>query len=71
MRILSPILLYAFLFQNTFAYEIVDNFSGATFFDKWDFYGHWDNLTLGDVWWLNRGDRPEAGFHQRCWERGN
>lgn len=56
MRILSPILLYAFL-HNTFrifAYEIVDNFSGATFFDKWDFYGHWDNLTLGDVWWLNR-----------------
>ncbi|KAH9174700.1 glycoside hydrolase family 16 protein [Lactarius sanguifluus] len=29
-------------------------YSGSTFFDRWDFYGSWDNLTLGDVWWLDR-----------------
>jgi hypothetical protein len=29
------------------AYELVEDFSGTTFFDKWDFFGHWDNLTLG------------------------
>ncbi|KAF9268860.1 hypothetical protein L218DRAFT_535714 [Marasmius fiardii PR-910] len=39
-----------------FAYDLVRDYSGPTFFDDWDFYGSWDNLTLGDVWWLNRED---------------
>ena len=29
------------------SYDIVRDYSGATFFDRWDFYGSWDNLTLG------------------------
>ncbi|TFK38093.1 concanavalin A-like lectin/glucanase domain-containing protein [Crucibulum laeve] len=37
-------------------YELVQDYSGISFFDQWDFYGSWDNLTLGDVWWLNRDD---------------
>ncbi|KAH9040528.1 glycoside hydrolase family 16 protein [Lactarius hengduanensis] len=36
------------------SYDIVRSYSGSTFFDRWDFYGSWDNLTLGDVWWLDR-----------------
>ncbi|PAV20464.1 glycoside hydrolase family 16 [Pyrrhoderma noxium] len=36
------------------AYDIVREYSGSSFFDRWDFYGSWDNLTNGDVWWLDR-----------------
>ncbi|KAJ7484682.1 concanavalin A-like lectin/glucanase domain-containing protein [Mycena latifolia] len=40
------------------AYDIVHDFSGIGFFDEgnWDFYGNYDNLTLGDVVWLNEAD---------------
>lgn len=31
----------------TTAYDIVRDYSGASFFDGWDFYGNWDNLTNG------------------------
>ena len=50
-------------------YDILRDYSGSTFFSGWDFYGGYDNLTLGafkniictlfdqlfagDVWWLN------------------
>ncbi|KAJ7190931.1 glycoside hydrolase family 16 protein [Mycena pura] len=51
-RFLLPLLSF-FL---TRAYDIVDDFSGLTFFDNWDFYGNYDNLTLGDVVWLNEAD---------------
>jgi len=43
-------------------YDLVRDYSGANFFDDkqgnplWNFYGSWDNLTLGDVWWLNRSE---------------
>jgi hypothetical protein len=29
------------------AYDLVRDYSGQTFFEGWDFYGSWDNLTLG------------------------
>jgi hypothetical protein len=29
------------------SYDLVRDYSGTTFFDRWDFYGSWDNLTLG------------------------
>ncbi|KAI0765380.1 concanavalin A-like lectin/glucanase domain-containing protein [Fomes fomentarius] len=35
------------------AYNIARDYSGPSFFDGWDFYGSWDNLTLSKVWWLN------------------
>ncbi|TFK89914.1 glycoside hydrolase family 16 protein [Polyporus arcularius HHB13444] len=35
------------------AYNIARDYSGTTFFDGWDYYGFWDNLTLSQVWWLN------------------
>jgi hypothetical protein len=31
----------------TIAYNLLEDFSGNTFFDAWDFYGSYDNLTLG------------------------
>ncbi|KAI0313330.1 concanavalin A-like lectin/glucanase domain-containing protein [Amylostereum chailletii] len=41
------------------AYDVVREYSGTTFFDRWDFYGSWDNLTLGDVWWLDRASATQ------------
>nr|GAT59763.1 predicted protein [Mycena chlorophos]GAT59764.1 predicted protein [Mycena chlorophos] len=40
------------------SYTIVNDFSGIGFFNEgnWDFYGNYDNLTLGDVIWLNEAD---------------
>lgn len=29
------------------SYDFVREYAGASFFDGWDFYGSWDNLTLG------------------------
>lgn len=29
------------------AYDIIRDYSGSTFFDGWEFYGSWDELTLG------------------------
>jgi len=31
------------------AYNLVADYSGSTFFDKWDFYGMYDNLTNGKL----------------------
>ncbi|GAA5988954.1 hypothetical protein JCM5350_007495 [Sporobolomyces pararoseus] len=36
------------------AYDIVKDYSGSTFFDGWDFYGHYDNLTNGDTNFVNQ-----------------
>ncbi|THH13299.1 hypothetical protein EW146_g6908 [Bondarzewia mesenterica] len=41
---------------------MVREYSGQGFFDRWDFYGSWDNLTLGDVWWLDRNSAFEQGL---------
>ncbi len=30
------------------AYNIARDYSGQTFFDGWDYYGFWDNLTLSE-----------------------
>ncbi|KAI0056594.1 hypothetical protein BV25DRAFT_1903121 [Artomyces pyxidatus] len=46
----------------TLSYDIVREYSGQTFFDRWDFYGSWDNLTLGDVWWLDRDSAFQQGL---------
>ncbi|KAF8886573.1 glycoside hydrolase family 16 protein [Infundibulicybe gibba] len=44
------------------AYDIMRDYSGKTFFTGWDFYGQYDNLTLGDVVWLNRADAFAQGL---------
>jgi len=35
------------------AYDLVRAWEGQTFFDGWDFYGYYDNLTNGDAIWVN------------------
>ena len=35
------------LLPSSSSYDLVREYSGPTFFDRWDFYGSWDNLTLG------------------------
>ncbi|KAF5310922.1 hypothetical protein D9619_007968 [Psilocybe cf. subviscida] len=56
---LSTQLLPLLLFTSAFAFDVVKDYSGNTFFDEWDFYGHWDNLTLGDVVWVDRTNATE------------
>ena len=41
----APIFLT--LIGSVFGYDLVTTYSGPTFFDGWDYYGHWDNLTNG------------------------
>jgi hypothetical protein len=36
------------------AYNLVKDYSGQTFFDSWSYYGTYDNLTNGDVIWVNQ-----------------
>jgi len=52
MRSSSPIVLLSVLLPTTLAattYDMVKEYSGSTFFDGWDFYGKFDNLTNGDA----------------------
>jgi hypothetical protein len=37
------------LLSSSTSYDLVRDYSGTTFFDRWDFYGSWDNLTLGEL----------------------
>ncbi|KAG6860471.1 hypothetical protein C0995_010762 [Termitomyces sp. Mi166 len=46
----------------TKGYDLVEDYSGTTFFDDWDFYGGYDNLTLGDVVWLDRDQAYGQGL---------
>ncbi|EIN08822.1 glycoside hydrolase family 16 protein [Punctularia strigosozonata HHB-11173 SS5] len=54
VRMRSIALLFPLLARQALAYNLVREYSGLSFFDRWDFFGNWDNLTLGDVWWLDR-----------------
>jgi hypothetical protein len=46
---LLPTLATAFLqlWPGVTSYELVRDYSGQAFFQRWDWYGYWDNLTLG------------------------
>ncbi|KAI0047741.1 glycoside hydrolase family 16 protein [Auriscalpium vulgare] len=44
------------------SYDVIREYYGSTFFDRWEFYGSWDNLTLGDVWWLDRDSAVQQGL---------
>ncbi|KIM25375.1 glycoside hydrolase family 16 protein [Serendipita vermifera MAFF 305830] len=35
------------------AYNLVKDYSGQTFFDNWSYYGSFDNLTNGDIIWVD------------------
>jgi hypothetical protein len=48
---LRTTLLYLFLSLLPYStpYDLVREYSGITFFDRWEFYGSWDNLTHGAI----------------------
>lgn len=35
-------------------YNLVKDYSGQSFFDNWSYYGNYDNLTNGDIVWVNQ-----------------
>ncbi|KAI0076749.1 hypothetical protein K474DRAFT_1707938 [Panus rudis PR-1116 ss-1] len=47
--VLAPTLINA-------QYSMVKEYAGSTFFDEWDFYNNFDNLTNGDVNYLSAKD---------------
>jgi len=38
------------------AYNLARDYSGSSFFSQWDFYGNYDNLTSGDVQYVDQAD---------------
>ena len=36
-----------YLLGQSHAFDVLRDYSGQNFFEGWDFYGYWDNLTLG------------------------
>ncbi|KAH9886712.1 concanavalin A-like lectin/glucanase domain-containing protein [Cubamyces lactineus] len=41
------------------AYNLVKEYSGQNFFNGWDFYGNYDNLTSGDVNWVDQANATQ------------
>ncbi|KAJ3823161.1 glycoside hydrolase family 16 protein [Lentinula raphanica] len=62
LQITSTLTVFCGLLVLTRAYDLVRDYSGITFFDEWDFFGSWDNLTLGDVYWLDESDAFSQGL---------
>ncbi|KIJ63767.1 glycoside hydrolase family 16 protein [Hydnomerulius pinastri MD-312] len=44
------------------AYNLIREYAGSTFFDRWDFYGGWDNLTLGNATWVTQSQAASQGL---------
>ncbi|KAI0769640.1 concanavalin A-like lectin/glucanase domain-containing protein [Trametes elegans] len=42
------------------AYNLIKEYSGAQFFDGWNFYGNFDNLTNGDVTWVDQANATQS-----------
>ncbi|KAM0790911.1 hypothetical protein ACM66B_004218 [Microbotryomycetes sp. NB124-2] len=55
-------LLEAASAQNTSKYSLVQRWQGSQFFDGWQFYGHYDNLTNGDVNFVNQSDSSQLAY---------
>lgn len=45
--------VFASYISSVKGYSLIREYSGQTFFDRWDFYGDYDNLTAGNVLWAN------------------
>ncbi|KIJ40103.1 glycoside hydrolase family 16 protein [Sphaerobolus stellatus SS14] len=57
MRALLSLLASLLLLRTVSAYNFVREYSGSSFFDRWTFFGSFDNLTNGDV---NFADKATA-----------
>ncbi|KAF8335596.1 glycoside hydrolase family 16 protein [Amanita rubescens] len=44
------------------SYSLLREYSGNSFFDRWDFYGNVDDTTHGNVMYLNRRDAFSSGL---------
>ncbi|GAA5841387.1 hypothetical protein JCM11251_006174 [Rhodosporidiobolus azoricus] len=44
------------------AYSLTKDYSGERFFDGWSYYGHYDNLTNGDIDWVNKTDSSDLTY---------
>ena len=50
------------------AYDIVRSYEGSTFFDRWEWFGNWDNLTLGACHATTfLGVPPRVQVHELMW----
>ncbi|KAI0696106.1 concanavalin A-like lectin/glucanase domain-containing protein [Cytidiella melzeri] len=43
-------------------FTLLKNYSGNGFFDDWDFYGNFDNLTNGDVTYVNQSQATNLAY---------
>ncbi|KAJ3874433.1 glycoside hydrolase family 16 protein [Lentinula edodes] len=62
MQLFPRVAIFCGVLSLSRAYDLVREYSGITFFDDWDFFGSWDNLTLGDVYWLDESDAFSQGL---------
>ncbi|OCH87773.1 glycoside hydrolase family 16 protein [Obba rivulosa] len=53
MSRLSRYVLALCVLGSVAGFDIIRDYSGESFFDGWDFYGFRDNLTLGNVTWVD------------------
>ncbi|CCA75769.1 hypothetical protein PIIN_09759 [Serendipita indica DSM 11827] len=66
---ISTACLYAFIFSQTVCgYNLVQTYSGSSFFDSWTFADGWDHWTNGDIIYL---PQAQAGNLTRLTENGN
>ncbi|GAA6036473.1 hypothetical protein JCM8097_003525 [Rhodosporidiobolus ruineniae] len=44
------------------AYSLNHSYAGDSFFSGWDYYGNYDNLTFGDIDWVNQTDSTDLAY---------
>ncbi|RPD78311.1 hypothetical protein L226DRAFT_481036 [Lentinus tigrinus ALCF2SS1-7] len=61
MRLAIPLASTLFATTPVFAaYNLVKEYSGTNFFDGWEFYGNYDNLTNGDVTYVDQANATSS-----------
>lgn len=43
-------------------FNLIKEYAGSTFFDDWDYYGHWDNLMNGNVIFVNKTNATNLAY---------
>lgn len=59
---MSSAFLLAGAFAQTTQYTMVKEYSGSGFFDDWNFYNNWDNLTDGSVQFVSSSQASKDGL---------
>ncbi|KAI6114526.1 hypothetical protein F5141DRAFT_1107390 [Pisolithus sp. B1] len=54
--------IFALLASTSSAYDLIREYSGNTFFDRWDFYDASDNTTFGNVTWVSETNATSLGL---------